>query len=270
IASHTLAMTTLLQDYLIPAPCGRGSKGVGVKFEHPDNVPLKIPQIKAAFTLAEVLITLGIIGVVAAMTIPNLMTKIRWVVLKQQYKESYSTMNQALKLVYEKNDTIYNCYYEEYGNYWLQGPQETAQCKALYDELKTVLKVSHICENNAYQNGCIPKYRGINDIYAELNPDVEQPTFAGCAGFKTDSILKNNPAWVLADGTIIGFYQPSSLAFTKIFFMDINGSKKPNKWGYDIFAFMVMSDASGTKLYIRPGGCSYTEKGGKTGSQMLQ
>ena len=33
---------------------------------------------KIGFTLAEVLITLGIIGVVAAMTIPNLMTKLKY------------------------------------------------------------------------------------------------------------------------------------------------------------------------------------------------
>ena len=32
-------------------------------------------ELQQAFTLAEVLITLGIIGIVAAMTIPNLMTK---------------------------------------------------------------------------------------------------------------------------------------------------------------------------------------------------
>ena len=37
---------------------------------------LKFAVFKSAFTLAEVLITLGIIGVVAAMTIPTLMTNI--------------------------------------------------------------------------------------------------------------------------------------------------------------------------------------------------
>ena len=86
----------------------------------------------------------------------------------------------------------------------------------------------------------------------------------------TNSILNTNPAWVLGDGTIIGFYQPESDPFTKIFFMDINGNKKPNKWGYDIFAFMVMSDKQGAKLYIKPGGCSYIQKGGKSGKEMLE
>lgn len=42
---------------------------------------------KNAFTLAEVLITLGIIGVVAAMTIPTLMNKTNDAELKSAYKK---------------------------------------------------------------------------------------------------------------------------------------------------------------------------------------
>ncbi len=205
------------------------------------------------------------------MTIPTLMSQIRWIVLKQQYKEAVSTMNQALKLVYEKNDTIYDCYYIESTGY-NQGLADPAQCTALYEELKTVLKVSHICENQAYKNGCIPNYKGLDKVYEDNNDgnELSDEMKGGCAGFLTNNILNSNPAWVLADGTIIGFYNPLPTTYPKIFFIDINGNKKPNKWGYDIFAFMIMSDKSGSKLYIKQSGCSYREKGGKTGLQMLQ
>lgn len=54
-------------------------------------------KANSAFTLAEVLITLGIIGVVAAMTIPVLMTKIRNKQYQVAYRKAYSTLNQALK-----------------------------------------------------------------------------------------------------------------------------------------------------------------------------
>ena len=47
-----------------------------------------------AFTLAEVLITLGIIGVVAAMTIPSLMENVRNRDLQAQLKKTYSEWNQ--------------------------------------------------------------------------------------------------------------------------------------------------------------------------------
>lgn len=59
------------------------------------NLPQSIA--KAGFTLAEVLITLGIIGVVAAMTIPNLMTAHKKRVIESKLKKAVSTINQAIK-----------------------------------------------------------------------------------------------------------------------------------------------------------------------------
>ena len=50
---------------------------------------------KFGFTLAEVLITLGIIGVVAAMTIPTLISNTNSAKFKSQYKKTLSTLNQA-------------------------------------------------------------------------------------------------------------------------------------------------------------------------------
>ena len=47
------------------------------------------------FTLAEVLITLGIIGVVAAMTIPTLISNTNGAKFRSQFKKTISTLNQA-------------------------------------------------------------------------------------------------------------------------------------------------------------------------------
>ena len=55
-----------------------------------------------AFTLAEVLITLGIIGVVAAMTMPSLMNNYRHKALETQFKKSVSMVSQAI--LNAKND----------------------------------------------------------------------------------------------------------------------------------------------------------------------
>lgn len=61
---------------------------------------------KLAFTLAEVLITLGIIGVVAAMTIPTLMNSTNQAEFKTGYKKIISTLNQAITTNYalDNND----------------------------------------------------------------------------------------------------------------------------------------------------------------------
>lgn len=50
-----------------------------------------------AFTLAEVLITLGIIGVVAALTLPSLMAKYQKMVYVNQLKKSYSVVTNGFK-----------------------------------------------------------------------------------------------------------------------------------------------------------------------------
>ena len=51
--------------------------------------------MKNAFTLAEVLITLGIIGVVAAMTIPTLIANMTSQRYRSQFKKTVSTLSQA-------------------------------------------------------------------------------------------------------------------------------------------------------------------------------
>lgn len=58
---------------------------------------------KGAFTLAEVLITLGIIGVVASMTLPALVQNNRNKELQTGLKRSYSVLSQALDMYQAEN-----------------------------------------------------------------------------------------------------------------------------------------------------------------------
>ncbi|MBO5386179.1 type II secretion system protein [bacterium] len=53
---------------------------------------------RRGFTLAEVLITLGIIGVVAAMTIPNLIANTRSSQYRSAFKKAVSTLSQAARM----------------------------------------------------------------------------------------------------------------------------------------------------------------------------
>ena len=103
---------------------------------------------KKGFTLAEVLITLGIIGVVAALTLPVLISNYKKHVVETRLEHFYSTINQAVKFaeadygevgqweLYEKDYT-----YDDYVN-WLN--------KYLLPYIKTV-KV----ENCSHQYPCI-------------------------------------------------------------------------------------------------------------------
>ena len=68
------------------------SKGGGT------NVPEGFKKRKAAFTLVEVLITLGIIGVVAAMTLPTVITNVQKKVVENQLKVFNTTINNAFRM----------------------------------------------------------------------------------------------------------------------------------------------------------------------------
>ena len=58
----------------------------------------KLKRIRSAFTLAEVLITLGIIGIVAAMTMPTLNDRITKRQVEARVKVAYSTIAQVMKM----------------------------------------------------------------------------------------------------------------------------------------------------------------------------
>ena len=66
-----------------------------------------------AFTMAEVLITLGIIGVVASITLPALVQNYQKHVLKNQYKKAYANFYNAIKLTQAKLDYPLGCSYWE-------------------------------------------------------------------------------------------------------------------------------------------------------------
>ncbi len=63
------------------------------------NINSSHPKRQCGFTLAEVLITLGIIGVVAAITIPTLMTNYKAHKLRTRYLKAYSIAQQAFRLM---------------------------------------------------------------------------------------------------------------------------------------------------------------------------
>ncbi|MBQ8458520.1 type II secretion system protein [bacterium] len=98
------------------APCGRGLEIQKINFPSPttsiewERVPGGRVREgrggkKAAFTLAEVLITLGVIGVVAALTIPSLVTNYQKRQVEIKLKKFYSTINQVVRASMVDNDS---------------------------------------------------------------------------------------------------------------------------------------------------------------------
>lgn len=184
---------------------------------------MKLIKKNKGFTLAEVLITLGIIGVVAAMTLPALTNKIEKTVLKSQIKKNYSYLSQVQqKVLFEWGDAL-----NISGGFGY---------KEFNDAMLSSLKIIRKCEKNALAKHCIPKYIGLN---------VSQ-----CQGFNENNIYNNQPVYILADGS---FIIPYNEDWRSLWLVDVNGMKGPNKAGYDLFD--VAFDTSNKRLDYKGKGC---------------
>lgn len=210
--------------------------------------------VQRGFTLAEVLITLGIIGVVAALTLPTLIQKNKEVELTSRAKKSYSTISQAVKMVEAKNETPgdLTVLFDGGGN------------PNAYELTKNFAKYfngAKVCQN-ASEKGCANYYYKISyaiprtdgngtltewdqkHIAKIILPDetvIGIQQYPSCdwlqTSYKTDSfgnILKDD-----AGNNITVSYQ-SHICADIIF--DTNGSKNPNKFGADAFAIQVFKN----------------------------
>lgn len=211
---------------------------------------------KKGFTLAEVLITLAIIGIVAALTIPVVMRKIQDEQLKAQFKKAYNTINIAFQKAQFDLGGMPKCYIDttgasETGFYTVSG------CSEFYAELRKNLKTTRYCSNKAFEKGCITVQ------YAQLS---ETPTSCAANGYSQNSIKNSVPAWVVSDGMVMFVYGGYPM-----FAVDINGAKKPNKWGYDLFAIDIYYDNQ-NKIYLTDKACgsSMVETGGRKFTTMLK
>ena len=74
-------------------------------------------MLKKGFTLAEILITLSIIGVVAALTLPSVIQNNKKKAVETKLAKFYSIMNQALQQsIVENGDMVYWDDYSKYGS----------------------------------------------------------------------------------------------------------------------------------------------------------
>lgn len=179
---------------------------------------------KRAFTLAEVLITLGVIGVVAAMTMPVLIAKYQEHVTVNKVKKFYSMMSQAILMSINNNG-----YVNEWNVTSNRSPQSAADFAGY---IKPYLKIIKDCGNEPCFNYTENTY-GLNKVQLSYNND-------------RDIYYK----LILSDGSYVAFrtsyptYCTESDAITNIcgaVYTDLNGSKQPNTIGIDIFEFPVIS-----------------------------
>ncbi len=162
------------------------------------------------FTLAEVLITLGIIGVVAVMTIPNLVATHKAKRLRSQFLKSYSTIQQVFKRM-EADDVSLD--------------PSTYPTGTFYKTFGQYLQAARYCYRNASDAQC----------FSGSSSGKQYKSFDGKSTVAYNWFDDGQIA--LQDGTLIMFENYTSVRQLWVS-VDLNGfNNPPNRWGYDLFTF---------------------------------
>ena len=186
---------------------------------------------KKGFTLAEVLITLGIIGVVAAMTIPTLVSNIQERQFHAKWKECYAILNNAFKMTAAENPRLV-----------IRGGADTSfPSEKFLDVFLGYLHVvdtcgvskdfdNNICDNYAHYKDYQIKYKwsGVANIYSR---------YTTLAGGKLNAYDFNKKAVLLKNGASIYFGSGHS---GMTILVDVNNySGGPNVMGEDVYAISI-------------------------------
>ena len=202
---------------------------------------------KSAFTLAEVLITLGIIGVVAAMTLPTLIAKNQEKVLETQRKKAASVLANGYKKMLADNEVF---------------------------KIKE-LPLYSTCMNTNDSESCIQKehkkvFKIINDGISGYNLTINLPAI-----YKdTDDTDLASP-WDTS--TLYTFITPDGFVYgldlaglndtdseTMRVYADVNGSKNPNTAGKDLVGYNISAAGSVYEVTTDLGCTSSNPSGCKT------
>ncbi|MBE7706116.1 MAG: type II secretion system protein [Cyanobacteria bacterium SIG30] len=165
-----------------------------------------------AFTLAEVLITLAIIGVVAALTIPSVITNYQNQERATALKRAYSALANTTNLAIKDYGPISSWQISE-GAYNINTSRDFIEKYML-----PYLRISKDCGLNIDGDCSF-------DFSYNNNPEVF-------------SLSHSFARFFLADGTAVALNARNFGTVTSAQInIDVNGQKKPNKWGVDIFMF---------------------------------
>jgi len=203
---------------------------------------------KQAFTLAEVLITLGIIGVVAAMTLPVLIQKHQKKATVTKLKKAYSNIQNVLLSSY--NDNGYMSDYFSYGE--VINPEKAKEYIEQY-WLKYLrgseLFYGYPYGKNKHNNQYDQPYHYANGTPLKIN------LYTGNTGLAQGKFLFSTSDGTIYYLTILEWEHDDEEedkaipVFNKIqIYIDTNGVRKPNTLGKDLFYIQI--NAKNNKIML--------------------
>jgi len=188
---------------------------------------LKNVNKKHGFTLSEILIVLGLIGAISAITIPNLAYNYKAKVLEEQFRSTYSEIKEiGSAMNYEKGDV---------GLY----ANKSGIASFAKDFISRINGANNLMQGNSSKDSSGENISDkLKKIYKEAG-GAEGPYYFNLDGGKLKNsyvLCDNYNIWSDTKGRIWTFNSENS-----IICVDINGTANPNRQNIDIFAFVPMS-----------------------------
>lgn len=187
-------------------------------------------KILKGFTLAEVLITLGVIGVIAALTLPSLSLNVQKQQIGPALAKAINTLEYANKLALEEN-----------------------RARKLSELVGDVDK--DLSEDEKHRLLLESYLEKVVGPYMKLSKLSHQITYVGSIFGATQNITQNTDVYATPDNIYyLGNYSHYHNGIS--IFVDVNGSKGPNLGGRDLLALWVFDDGE----VVGRGGRVYTSR----------
>ncbi len=198
------------------------------KFLVPYCLSNLVSSKKTAFTLAEVLITLGIIGIVAAMTIPTLISNYQKKITVSKLQKAHSTLSNMTKLLYA--DGVYNVFS---GTVSSERTEQFFNSYVLPYFKSPVVYKDRVCPYTGTTEDCFPFKYPNNDV---VNSNVKTIWNYGRIYFTTS----DKTSYFMS---IMNYVNPDAPDADRVYktsptvWVDLNGTDGPNTVGKDVFYF---------------------------------
>lgn len=184
-----------------------------------------------AFTLAEVLITLLVIGVVASIVVPVIIQDSQKAETVTQVKKYQSILSQATLSVKTEYGSIMNSPLNTNGDH-----------SAGWNAFKNYLNLAKDC-GTAINQGC-----WANTMYKYLDgsdsANLDNYSTTGRGIFADGSSIDYEAKTNCSTNRSTSHSGPLHDSNCALIFIDINGQKSPNKYGRDVFLWYIMNDGT--------------------------
>jgi len=197
------------------------------------------------------LITLGIIGVVAALTLPTLIGNYKKTVYVTGLQKAYSVLNNMTKTAMAKDD-VSTFIDTDLGQAWDKGYDGADnfenQLRSFFPNAVDFFKHIHYCRlycqklyNDSNASNCLYDYRkGLSSVSFDSNCVLSSDNILYC--FNVGSGNQNGGQIDPQDGDreFAGKIAPMmEYGFARQIMVDVNGFRQPNQLGRDIFFFAI-------------------------------